>query len=84
MTDEIGYNTADLDDGYEAHLLTIEQIREGVPVFESFFREVETIYPDAAEKLQFNEALKRVFNRLAGDLITHTSAAQAGAHRKSC
>ena len=31
-------------------------------------------YPDAPEKLQFNEALKRVFNRLAGDLITNTQA----------
>ena len=41
LTDEIGYNTADLDDGYEAHLLTLEQIRAGVPIFERFFREAE-------------------------------------------
>src|SRR5271155_348789 len=74
LTDEIGYNTADLDDGYEAHLLTLDQIRDGVPVFERFFREVEQIYPTAPDKLQFNEALKRVFNRLAGDLITNTQA----------
>jgi len=74
LTDEIGYNTADLDDGYEAHLLTLDQIRTGVPVFERFFREVEQTYPDAADKLKFNEALKRVFNRLAGDLITNTQA----------
>jgi len=74
LTDEIGYNTADLDDGYEAHLLTLDQIRAGVPVFESFFCEVEQIYPEAPEKLQFNEALKGVFNRLAGDLITYTQA----------
>ena len=80
LTDEIGYNTADLDDGYEAHLLTLDQIREGVPVFERFFGEVEQIYPDAPDKLQFNEALKRVFNRLASDLITSTQAClgQAG------
>jgi len=51
-----------------------------VPVFERFFGEVERIYPDAPDKLQFNEALKRVFNRLAGDLITNTQArlGQAG------
>jgi dGTPase len=72
LTDEIGYNTADLDDGYEAHLLTLEQIREGAPVFERFFPEVEREYPDAIDKLKFNEALKKVFNRLAGDLITNT------------
>src|SRR5882762_6630654 len=74
LTDEIGYNTADLYDGYEAHLLTLEQIRAGVPVFERFFGDVEQTYPDAADKLKFNEALKGVFNRLAGDLITNTQA----------
>src|SRR6202165_3781039 len=31
LTDEIAYNTADLDDGYEAHLLPLDEIREGVP-----------------------------------------------------
>src|SRR5213083_3408794 len=30
LADEIAYSTADLDDGYEARLLTLEQIREGV------------------------------------------------------
>ena len=74
LTDEIGYNTADLDDGYEAHLLTLDQIREGVPVFEHFFEEVEKFYPRAAEKLQFNEALKHVFNHLASDLVSNTQA----------
>src|SRR3989441_11401443 len=38
LTDEIAYNTADLDDGYEARLLTLEQIRSGIPVFERFYR----------------------------------------------
>jgi dGTPase len=74
LTDEIGYNTADLDDGYEAHLLTLDQIRTGVPVFERFFREVERIYPNAPEKLKFNEALKGALNRLAGNLITNTQS----------
>lgn len=74
LTDEIGYNTADLDDGYEAHLLTLEQIRAGVPVFERFFREVEQTYPNVSPKLQFNETMKGVFNRLAVDLITNTQA----------
>jgi dGTPase len=72
LTDEIAYNTADLDDGYEAHLLSLEEIREGIPAFERFYHEVEQIYPDAPDKLKFNEALKRILNRFVGDLITHT------------
>jgi dGTPase len=74
LTDEIGYNTADLDDGYEAHLLTLDQIRDRIPIFKSLFSEVEQVYPHAPEKLQFNEALKRVFNRLTTDLIENTEA----------
>ena len=74
LTDEIAYNTADLDDGYESRLLTLGAIRKGVPVFDRFYREVERIYPDAAERLKFNEALKRVLNRFVGDLIANTQA----------
>jgi dGTPase len=74
LTDEIAYNTADLDDGYEAHLLSLEEIREGVPVFERFYREVAQTYPDAADKLKFNETLKRVLNRFVDDLIRNTQA----------
>jgi len=74
LTDEIGYNTADLDDGYEARLLTLDQIRDGLPVFERFFCEVGRIYPNVPDKLKFNEALKAVFNRLVGDLISNTQA----------
>jgi dGTPase len=74
LTDEIAYNTADLDDGYEAHLLTLEQIREGIPAFERFYREVEQLYPTAPNKLKFNETLKRVLNRFVDDLITNTRA----------
>ncbi len=72
LADEIAYNTADLDDGYESGLLTLEEIRAGVPVFERFYREVEALYPVAPEKLKFNEAVKRILNRFADDLITHT------------
>jgi dGTPase len=72
LTDEIAYDTADLDDGYEARILTLEQIRAGVPVFEPFFREAERTYPEVPDKLKFNEALKGMLNRLVTDLITNT------------
>jgi dGTPase len=74
LTDEIGYNTADLDDGYEAHLLTLEQILDALPVFAHFFHKTEKAYPDAPEKLKFNEAIKGMFNRLTSDLIENTQS----------
>jgi len=72
LTDEIAYNTADLDDGYEAHLLSLDEIREGVPVFDRFYGEVAQIYPGAPDKLKFNETLKRVLNRYVDDLVKNT------------
>src|ERR1700741_2437593 len=69
LTDEIAYNTADLDDGFEARLLTIEQIAEFVPTFDAAFREARATSPSAAEKLLFNEAVKTLFDHLVGDLI---------------
>jgi dGTPase len=74
LTDEIAYNTADLDDGYEADILTVQQIRDNVPAFERAYRTAEQKYPDAIEKLKFNEALKIFFNRLVTDLIDNTRA----------
>ncbi len=71
-TDELAYSTADLDDGYEAHLLNLDQIKDGVPVFARFYVEVERLYPDAAEKLQFNEVIRRMLDRWVGDLIEST------------
>src|ERR1700684_28122 len=55
LTDEIAYNTADLDDGYEAHLLSIDQIADGVDLFRNHYAEARRLYPTAAEKLVFNE-----------------------------
>jgi dGTPase len=72
LTDEIAYTAADLDDGFEARLLGLEQIRSGVPLFERCYREVEAIWPEAVERLKFNEALKRILDRLVGDLICNT------------
>src|SRR6266568_6892969 len=83
-TDELAYSTADLDDGYEAHLLTLEQVSDGVPVFAQFLGEVERLYPDAPKKLQFSEVLRRILDRWVGDLIRNTKAQIASLiHSKS-
>jgi dGTPase len=71
-TDEIAYNCADLDDGYEAKLLTLAQIRRGVPLFARLYRPFEREYPAALEKLRFNEGLKRLLDALVTDLIEAT------------
>src|SRR6202790_1631491 len=67
LTDEIAYNTADLDDGYEAHLLTIDQIADSSDLFKDRYSVAKSRYPAAAEKLVFNEAVKNIFDYFVGD-----------------
>jgi dGTPase len=77
FVDEIAYNTADLDDGYEAHVLNIEMIRAEVPLFARFYEEVECTHPQGLEKLKFNEAAKRMLDHLATGLIENTRSVVA-------
>ncbi len=72
VADEIAYNSADLDDGYESKLLTLDLIRKGVPLFDRLYAPIAKQYPRAQEKLKFNEALKRMLDSLVTDLIGST------------
>ena len=72
FVDEIAYNTADLDDGFEAHLIDFDLLRAEAPVFNSAYEDVDLHYPNGKQKLKFNEALKHVLDLLATDLIETT------------
>jgi dGTPase len=72
LVDEIAYNTADLDDAFEARLIDFEQLRAEVPAFTAAYDDIACRHPSGSRKLKFNEALKRVLDRLATDLIENT------------
>jgi dGTPase len=69
LADEIAYLTADLDDGMEAGILTLEEIRTGVELFERHFAALAQDHRTAPEKLLFQETLKLMLNALADDLV---------------
>ncbi|MGD0938894.1 MAG: dGTP triphosphohydrolase [Terracidiphilus sp.] len=69
LADEIAYTTADLDDGLDSGILTLEQVREGVALFRGFHDAVLRDYPAAGSKLAVYETLKRVLNALVTDLL---------------
>ena len=80
LADEIAYLTADIDDGIEAEILSLEDLRGNVSLFGEFYRQIESAHPEAAPKLLFHESLKRMLNALVNDLIetTHRRVAEAG------
>jgi dGTPase len=74
LADEIAYLTADFDDGLDSGILTLDQVREGVPLFRRFHDAVLRQYPAAAAKLTVNETLKRILNLLVTDLMQQVRA----------
>jgi len=75
LADEIAYDCADMDDGFEAKVWGLETLRSKIPLFERFYQEVAELYPRASAKLQFNETLKRILDHLIGELMQNSLAA---------
>jgi len=73
FTDEIAYLTADLDDGLDSGILTLDHVRSDVSLFRSFHDATLRDFPAAAAKLTINEALKRMLDALATDLLEELS-----------
>ena len=70
----IAYLTADLDDGLDSGILTLAQVREGVPLFRGFHDAALSEYPAAAPRLTVNEAIKSALNALVTDLLQEIRA----------
>lgn len=74
FADEIAYNNHDVDDGFRAGLISIEQLT-AVPLFARYHAEVRAMYPTLAGRRLVYEVLRRMINHLVTDLID-TSAAR--------
>jgi len=83
LTDEIAYNTADLDDAFSAHVFTAEDIAREVPRYAEIYLTIETQFPGASAREKFNEALRHLIDTLVSGLIEGTleAANQSGAQR---
>ncbi len=81
LADEVAYNTADLDDGYNAELFGMDEISQAVPRFARLREEMEAAYPTAEPRIVFQEILRRLVDWLASGLIQGTAetAQESGA-----
>ena len=71
LSDAVAYNNHDVDDGFRAGLLTLEQLREQA-LFESKYQEVHRKYPDLEDRRLIYEIIRRMIGTVVCDLIDET------------
>jgi dGTPase len=78
LSDDIAYNNHDIDDGLRAGLFAIRDLDE-VPLVGPVFREVAELHPGLDEPRLIHEAIRRVIDRMASDLIAESKRRLAAA-----
>jgi dGTPase len=68
LADAIAYNNHDVDDGFRAGLLTLEQLREQ-SLFEQQYERVHARYPELEDRRLIYEIIRRMIGTVVTDLI---------------
>jgi dGTPase len=71
IADAIAYNNHDVDDGFRAGLLTLEQLREQ-KLFETQYQVVHARYPELEDRRLIYEIIRRMIGMVVTDLIEET------------
>jgi dGTPase len=71
IADAIAYNNHDVDDGFRAGLLTLEQLREQA-LFDTQYRAVRARYPELEDRRLIYEIIRRMIGTVVTDLIEET------------
>ena len=76
--DEIAYDTADLDDGYHAGLVTIEAACRASDMFRELDEAADMQFPGAPERVRMHEVVRGLIDWLVSGLLEGTVAAPRG------
>lgn len=71
IADAIAYNNHDVDDGFRAGLLSLEQLREQ-QIFATQYDEVHERYPELEDRRLIFEIIRRMIDTVVTDLIEDT------------
>jgi dGTPase len=72
IADDIAYNNHDVDDGLRAGLFAVADLAD-VPLVGPVFHAVASRYPGIEEPRLIHESIRRLIDRMVGDLIGETS-----------
>jgi dGTPase len=73
LADDIAYNNHDIDDGLRAGLFAVADLAD-VPLVGPVFHGVASRYPGIEEPRLIHESIRRLIDRMVGDLISETCA----------
>jgi dGTPase len=82
LSDDIAYNNHDIDDGLRAGLFAVADLAE-VPLVGPVFHGVASRYPEIEEPRLIHESIRRLIDRMVGDLIDETRRRLAARAPKS-
>ena len=71
LADDIAYNNHDIDDGFRAGLISIEELKT-LSIFGNIIKQVDTEYPKLADHMLIHEAIQRMKNIMILDLIENS------------
>jgi dGTPase len=71
IADAIAYNNHDMDDGFRAGLLSLEQLRQE-ELFATHFDAVRARYPELEDRRLIYEIIRRMIGAVVSDLIEET------------
>jgi dGTPase len=71
LADDIAYNNHDLDDGLRARLFTLEEVA-ALPLVGDALADAQAAAPDAPPERLAAEAIRRVINRMVGDVVAES------------
>ena len=71
IADAIAYNNHDVDDGFRAGLISLEQL-ESQPLFGEQYNEVRARYPGLEDRRLIYEIIRRMINTVVTDLVETT------------
>jgi len=71
LSDDIAYNTHDIDDGHRAGFFRLEDLKE-IPLFGPSLEKVRDLYPNAARERLMYEAVREVIGLMVSDVLETT------------
>ncbi|MEK6772283.1 MAG: deoxyguanosinetriphosphate triphosphohydrolase [Pseudomonadota bacterium] len=71
LADEIAYNNHDVDDGLRSGLIEIDALRD-IGLFAEQYETVRRLHPDIASRRAVHETIRRMIDRVVGDVIVES------------